>query len=65
MLAIFFIVGTEVTIISNLPALLHTVEFGRILEDAVLYRVVLGKFDDWPMEWWCKCFKTSTLVNTT
>jgi hypothetical protein len=28
-----------------------------------LYRVVLGKFDDWPMEWWCKC-KTSTLVNT-
>jgi FHS family L-fucose permease-like MFS transporter len=44
MLAIFFIyVGTEVTIISNLPALLHTVEFGRILEDAVPpYRVVLG-----------------------
>jgi FHS family L-fucose permease-like MFS transporter len=35
MLAIFIYVGTEVTIISNLPALLHTVEFGRILEDAV------------------------------
>jgi FHS family L-fucose permease-like MFS transporter len=34
MLAIFIYVGTEVTIISNLPALLHTVEF-RILEDAV------------------------------
>jgi FHS family L-fucose permease-like MFS transporter len=33
MLAIFIYVGT--TIISNLPALLHTVEFGRILEDAV------------------------------
>jgi FHS family L-fucose permease-like MFS transporter len=33
MLAIFIYV--EVTIISNLPALLHTVEFGRILEDAV------------------------------
>jgi FHS family L-fucose permease-like MFS transporter len=32
MLAIFYL-GTEVT--SNLPALLHTVEFGRILEDAV------------------------------
>jgi FHS family L-fucose permease-like MFS transporter len=61
----FIYVGTEVTIISNLPALLHTVEFGRILEDAVPpFIVVLGKFDDWPMEWWCKCFKTSTLVNT-
>jgi FHS family L-fucose permease-like MFS transporter len=46
MLAILF-VGTEVTIISNLPALLHTVEFGRILEDAVppLSRCI-GKFDD-------------------
>jgi hypothetical protein len=56
MLAIFIYVGTEVTIISNLPALLHTVEFGRILEDAVppLSRCI-GKFDDWPMEWWCKC----------
>ncbi|MEL1253475.1 MFS transporter [Flavobacterium sp. DGU38] len=35
MLAIFIYVGTEVTIISNLPALLHTSEFGNILEDAI------------------------------
>jgi FHS family L-fucose permease-like MFS transporter len=40
---VFIYVGTEVTIISNLPALLHTVEFGRILEDAVPpFIVVLG-----------------------
>lgn len=35
MLAIFIYVGTEVTIISNLPALLKTSEFGSILEDAI------------------------------
>lgn len=35
MLAIFIYVGTEVTIISNLPALLKTVEFGNILEEAI------------------------------
>ncbi|MFV8360014.1 MFS transporter [Flavobacterium sp. LS1P3] len=35
MLAIFIYVGTEVTIISNLPALLKTAEFGSILEDAI------------------------------
>jgi len=35
MLAIFIYVGTEVTIISNLPALLKTSEFGGILEDAI------------------------------
>ncbi|WP_417940570.1 MFS transporter [Flavobacterium sp. RS13.1] len=35
MLAIFIYVGTEVTIISNLPALLHTSEFGNVLEDAI------------------------------
>jgi FHS family L-fucose permease-like MFS transporter len=35
MLAIFIYVGTEVTIISNLPALLKTSEFGNILEDAI------------------------------
>lgn len=35
MLAIFIYVGTEVTIISNLPALLQTAEFGNILEDAI------------------------------
>ncbi|OCK51812.1 MFS transporter [Chryseobacterium sp. CBo1] len=32
MLAIFIYVGVEVSIISNLPALLHTKEFGGILE---------------------------------
>lgn len=35
MLAIFVYVGTEVTIISNLPALLKTKEFGSVLEDAI------------------------------
>ncbi|WKS94891.1 MFS transporter [Riemerella columbina] len=32
MLAIFIYVGVEVSIVSNLPALLHTAEFGNILE---------------------------------
>lgn len=32
MLAIFIYVGVEVSIVSNLPALLHTQEFGNILE---------------------------------
>lgn len=32
MLAIFIYVGVEVSIISNLPALLHTHEFGNVLE---------------------------------
>ncbi|MEN9909978.1 MAG: hypothetical protein RLZZ540_3137 [Bacteroidota bacterium] len=35
MIAIFIYVGTEVTIISNLPALLKTAEFGNILEEAI------------------------------
>ncbi len=35
MLAIFIYVGVEVSIISNLPALLHTKEFGSILETAI------------------------------
>lgn len=35
MLAIFVYVGVEVTIISNLPALLHTKEFGTVLESSV------------------------------
>jgi FHS family L-fucose permease-like MFS transporter len=66
MLAIFIYVGTEVTIISNLPALLHTVEFGRILEDAVppfiaLYwgSLMIGRWNGG-----VNVFKTSTLVNT-
>jgi FHS family L-fucose permease-like MFS transporter len=65
MLAIFIYVGTEVTI-SNLPALLHTVEFGRILEDAVppfiaLYwgSLMIGRWNGG-----VNVFKTSTLVNT-
>ena len=33
MLAIFLYVGVEVSIVSNLPALLHTSEFGNILEE--------------------------------
>ena len=35
MLAIFIYVGTEVTIVSNLPALLKTLEFGSISEDSI------------------------------
>ncbi len=35
MIAIFVYVGTEVTIASNLPALLHTAEFGSILEQNI------------------------------
>lgn len=35
MLAIFLYVGVEVSIISNLPALLHTHEFGNILENNI------------------------------
>ena len=35
MLGIFIYVGTEVTIISNLPSLLQTAEFGNVLEDAI------------------------------
>lgn len=35
MLAIFVYVGVEVSIISNLPALLHTHEFGNILENNI------------------------------
>jgi FHS family L-fucose permease-like MFS transporter len=66
MLAIFIYVGTEVTIISNLPALLHTVEFGRILEDSVspfiaLYwgSLMIGRWNGG-----VNVFNTSTLVNT-
>ena len=35
MLAIFLYVGVEVSIVSNLPALLHTHEFGNILENNI------------------------------
>jgi FHS family L-fucose permease-like MFS transporter len=35
MLAIFIYVGVEVTIVSNLPALLHTSEFGNVLENQI------------------------------
>ncbi|QSW88248.1 MULTISPECIES: MFS transporter [Flavobacterium] len=66
MLAIFIYVGTEVTIISNLPALLHTHEFGNILEDAVapfiaLYwgSLMIGRWNGG-----VNVFDTSKLVNT-
>lgn len=66
MLAIFIYVGTEVTIISNLPALLHTAEFGRILEDAIspfiaLYwgSLMIGRWNGG-----VNVFNTSNLVNT-
>lgn len=35
MIAIFLYVGVEVTIVSNLPALLHTREFGSVLENNI------------------------------
>lgn len=66
MLAIFIYVGTEVTIIGNLPALLHTAEFGRILEDAIspfiaLYwgSLMIGRWNGG-----VNVFNTSNLVNT-
>ncbi|UWY27816.1 MFS transporter [Flavobacterium sp. TR2] len=66
MLGIFIYVGTEVTIISNLPALLHTHEFGNILEDAVapfiaLYwgSLMIGRWNGG-----VNVFNTSNLVNT-
>lgn len=66
MLAIFIYVGTEVTIISNLPALLHTAEFGKILEDAIspfiaLYwgSLMIGRWNGG-----VNVFNTSNLVNT-
>ncbi len=66
MLAIFIYVGTEVTIISNLPALLHTAEFGNILEDAIspfiaLYwgSLMIGRWNGG-----VNVFETSNLVNT-
>jgi FHS family L-fucose permease-like MFS transporter len=66
MLGIFIYVGTEVTIISNLPALLHTNEFGNILEDAIapfiaLYwgSLMIGRWNGG-----ANVFNTSNLVNT-
>lgn len=66
MIAIFIYVGTEVTIISNLPALLHTREFGSILEDAIppfiaLYwgSLMIGRWNGG-----VNVFNTSNLVNT-
>lgn len=65
MLAIFIYVGTEVTIISNLPALLKTVEFGSVLEDAIspfiaLYwgSLMIGRWNGG-----VNVFNTSKLVN--
>ncbi len=66
MLGIFIYVGTEVTIISNLPALLQTNEFGNILEDAIapfiaLYwgSLMIGRWNGG-----INVFNTSNLVNT-
>jgi len=66
MLGIFIYVGTEVTIISNLPALLHTSEFGNVLEDAIapfiaLYwgSLMIGRWNGG-----VNVFNTSNLVNT-
>jgi hypothetical protein len=54
MLYIFY-VGTEVTIISNLPALLKQLG-GIILEDAISpFIACTGKFNDWSLEWWSQC----------
>lgn len=65
MLAIFIYVGTEVTIISNLPALLKTKEFGTILEESIapfiaLYwgSLMIGRWNGG-----INVFKTSNLAN--
>jgi FHS family L-fucose permease-like MFS transporter len=66
MLGIFIYVGTEVTIISNLPALLKTSEFGSILEDSIapfiaLYwgSLMIGRWNGG-----VNVFNTSNLLNT-
>ncbi len=66
MIAIFIYVGTEVTIISNFPALLSTKAFGSVLEDAIapfiaLYwgSLMIGRWNGG-----VNVFNTSTLVNT-
>lgn len=66
MLGIFIYVGTEVTIISNLPALLKTSEFGSVLENAIapfiaLYwgSLMIGRWNGG-----VNVFNTSNLVNT-
>ncbi|WP_316633773.1 MFS transporter [uncultured Flavobacterium sp.] len=65
MLGIFIYVGTEVTIISNLPALLKTSEFGSVLEDSIapfisLYwgSLMIGRWNGG-----VNVFNTSNLVN--
>lgn len=65
MLAIFIYVGTEVTIVSNLPALLKTAEFGNILEHDIapfisLYwgSLMIGRWSGG-----INVFKTSNTIN--
>jgi MFS transporter, FHS family, L-fucose permease len=66
MLAIFIYVGTEVSIISNLPALLKTSSFGGILEESIspfiaLYwgSLMIGRWNGG-----VNVFNTSNLVNS-
>ncbi len=58
MLAIFIYVGVEVTIQSNLGALLHMPGFWRLtgVGHPAVHFFVLGKYDDWPLDWCCECF---------
>lgn len=65
MLAIFIYVGVEVSIVSNLPALLHTREFGSILESDIapfisLYwgSLMIGRWNGG-----INVFKTSKIMN--
>ena len=66
MIAIFIYVGTEVTISSNLPALLSTPSFGSILEESIppfvaLYwgSLMIGRWNGG-----VNVFNTTNLVNT-
>ncbi len=66
MIAIFLYVGVEVSIISNLPALLHTREFGSVLENNIapfisLYwgSLMIGRWNGS-----INVFNTSKTVNT-
>lgn len=65
MLAIFIYVGTEVTIISNLPALLKTKEFGGVLEEAIAPFVALywGSLMIGRWNGGINVFKTSKVAN--
>lgn len=61
MLAIFIYVGVEVSTASNLPAYMETIINSKTgvvytLQEISPYISLLGKFDDWPLDWRCRSF---------